>query len=214
MANKKLSLASAKWRVLLSLIIGIGVGAAIGLLISWKYAPLAAWDIAALIFLVWLYFGLQGLSGQQTADVAKQEDPGRTQADIVLVFASLASLAAVFVLLAQAQQEQGILVIVQVGLGVLSVVISWTVVHAVYALRYAEVFFKKGGGVDFNDSSEPTYSDFAYLAFTVGMTFQVSDTTLKSNEIRRIALRHALLSYIFGTVIVASTISLITGLGK
>jgi uncharacterized membrane protein len=60
----------------------------------------------------------------------------------------------------------------------------------------------------------PRYADFAYLAFTIGMTFQVSDTDLKTTEIRATALRHALLSYLFGSVILAATINLIAGLAR
>jgi uncharacterized membrane protein len=66
--------------------------------------------------------------------------------------------------------------------------------------------------VDFNQDDPPRYADFAYLAFTIGMTFQVSDTDLKTTEIRATALRHALLSYLFGSVILAATINLIAGL--
>jgi uncharacterized membrane protein len=68
--------------------------------------------------------------------------------------------------------------------------------------------------VDFNEDDAPDYRDFAYLAFTIGMTFQVSDTTLQTSEIRRTALRHALLSYVFGAVVIATTINLVAGLGK
>jgi len=68
--------------------------------------------------------------------------------------------------------------------------------------------------VDFNEDEPPCYTDFAYLAFTLGMTFQVSDTDLKTKVIRRTALQHALLSYLFGTVIIASMINLVAGLGR
>ncbi|HXL15932.1 MAG TPA: DUF1345 domain-containing protein, partial [Streptosporangiaceae bacterium] len=70
------------------------------------------------------------------------------------------------------------------------------------------------GGVDFNQDEQPCYRDFAYLALTVGMTFQVSDTNLRTTAIRATALRHALLSYLFGTVILAATINLIAGIGS
>ena len=69
------------------------------------------------------------------------------------------------------------------------------------------------GGVSFNQSAPPGYVDFAYLAFTLGMTFQVSDTDLQTPAIRATALRHALLSYVFGVVIVAATINLVVALG-
>jgi len=123
-------------------------------------------------------------------------------------------LGAVAVLLVQAANSSGIAEILQVGLGVVSVVASWAVVHTIFALRYARIYYSHKGGIDFNSDQPPQYSDFAYLAFTIGMTFQVSDTAFIIPELRRIALRHALLSYLFGTVIVATTINFIAGLGK
>lgn len=101
------------------------------------------------------------------------------------------------------------------GLSIASIVLSWSVVHTVFALRYAKLYYDgEPGGVDFNDEDPPRYSDFVYLALTIGMTFQVSDTDLTVKPIRRTALRHALLSYVFGALIVAITINLIAGLSK
>jgi uncharacterized membrane protein len=80
-------------------------------------------------------------------------------------------------------------------------------VHTVYLLRYARLYYSPPeGGIDFHGEA-PSYLDFAYLALTIGMTFQVSDTDLMGKRARRLALRHALLSYLFGTVIVATTVS-------
>ena len=61
-------------------------------------------------------------------------------------------------------------------------------------------------------ASSPTYGDFAYLAFTIGMTYQVSDTSLTSKQIRMTALRHAFLSFVFVTSVVAMTINVVAGL--
>jgi uncharacterized membrane protein len=97
---------------------------------------------------------------------------------------------------------------------VVSVALSWVVVHTVYTLRYARLYYTPPeGGVDFGGSELPRFSDFAYLAFTLGMTFQVSDTNLKTNAFRKLALGQSLLSYLFGTVIVASTVNFIVSLG-
>ena len=81
------------------------------------------------------------------------------------------------------------------------------------ALRYARTFyFPPVGGIDFNEGDPPNYLDFAYLALTIGMTFQVSDTNLTTKAIRKIALSHALLSYLFGAVIVALVINVVSSL--
>jgi uncharacterized membrane protein len=102
---------------------------------------------------------------------------------------------------------------VRVGLGVASVVLSWALVHTLYTLRYAALYYgEPAGGIDFTSAEPPTYRDFAYLSFTIGMTFQVSDTPVQSPVMRRTVLRHALLSYLFGTGILATTINLVASL--
>ena len=132
-----------------------------------------------------------------------------------LLVAAVASLLAVGLVIVTAGGGGGLAQGLQVGLGVASVILSWTVVHTVYTLRYARLYYGgSDGGVDFNADDPPRYADFANLAFTIGMTYQVSDTDLKTKEIRGTALRHALLSYLFGTVIVATTINLVAGLSK
>lgn len=99
--------------------------------------------------------------------------------------------------------------------GLISIAISWFTVHTIFTLRYALLYYEGAeGGVSFNQDEAPCYRDFAYLALTVGMTFQVSDTDLQATAIRATALRHALLSYLFGTVILASAINLIASLGS
>jgi uncharacterized membrane protein len=72
----------------------------------------------------------------------------------------------------------------------------------------------KEAAAEFNEKDPPQYSDFAYLSFTIGMTFQVSDTNIQSKQIRRTVLRHALLSFPLGTVIIATSINLVAGLAK
>ena len=93
--------------------------------------------------------------------------------------------------------------------------VSWTLVHTVFTVRYARLYYSgRAGGIDFNEADPPQYSDFAYLSFTVGMTFQVSDTNIESKQIRRMAVRHAWLSYPLGVVIISASINLVTGLAK
>ena len=91
--------------------------------------------------------------------------------------------------------------------------LSWLLVHSTFTLRYARTYYSRPeGGIDFNEDEAPTYQDFAYLAVTIGMTFQVSDTNLTTKAIRRIALRHALLSFLFGSVIVGLVINVVSSL--
>ena len=208
------TMAPVRLRFFVSILLGLAAGVIIGMAISWKYAPLAAWDTAALAYLIWVWVALFGSDAELTAKVASREDPGHAETDVLLILASVASLGAVGLLLFQSNNIGGIREIVHVGFGVASVVISWALVHTIYTLKYARIYYKNNGGIDFYSATPPSYSDFAYLAFTVGMTFQISDNNFQTNEFRRVALRHALLSFLFGTVIVASTVNLIAGLRK
>ncbi len=195
-----------------------GTLAAIGLGIigPWWLIPIGGWAVAAALFLGSIWHSLWPLDASRTATHAKRENPRRATADVLMLTASLVSLLAVGLVLVRASHQQGLDKGLLVGVCVLSIVFGWGVVHTVFTLRYARLFYGPGGprGVDFNQDDLPDYADFAYLALTIGMTFQVSDTDLQTKQVRRTALRHALLSYVFGALIVASTVNLISGLGK
>ena len=171
--------------------------------VSWSVAALCASDVAALVFIVWVWVTVARADAAATGHIARAEDSSRAAAEAILVGAGAASLFAVGFTLAQAgdagSPERGLLTALAIG----SVALAWTSVHTVYVLRYARLYYSEPeGGVDFG-SEAPDYTDFAYLALTIGMTFQVSDTTLTAKRVRRVALHHALLSYLFGAVILA-----------
>jgi uncharacterized membrane protein len=95
------------------------------------------------------------------------------------------------------------------------VAICWALTHTAFALRYAHLYYREDaegvGGVDFPGKGAPTYFDFAYLAFTIGMCFQVSDSAVTSPQIRRAVLLHALLSFVYNTAILAFVLNLVFG---
>jgi uncharacterized membrane protein len=173
------------------------------------------WDAGALTFLVWTWLTIGPMSAEDTASHATGEDPSRPVSDVLLIAAAVVSLGAVGIVLVQASSQQGAAQDLLAGLGLATVALSWLVVHTVYTLQYARLYYSDDpGGVDFNQTAPPRYGDFAYLSLTMGMTFQVSDTDLQTSTIRATALRQALLSYLFGVVIVATTINLIASLGS
>jgi uncharacterized membrane protein len=204
---------SARLEALVPVLIGVVVAVTAALLHSPAEGLLLGWDTAAVLYIGWLAFILLGRDAEQTARRARTTDPDRVATDVALLSAAVASLITVAVVLLRAPSDGSTLELVQVGFGVVSVVLSWAMVHMLYTLRYAALYYgPPGGGIDFNSAELPTYRDFAYLAFTVGMTFQVSDTVLNSAVVRRTVLRHALLSYLFGTGILATTVNLVASL--
>jgi uncharacterized membrane protein len=198
-------------RFTVAVIVAIIAGVIAAQLTNRNQTLLIGWDAGALALLIMLWKDFTGHNAEHTALIAKRDDMNRSLSDVVLVVASFASIAAVAVLLKGSAGKGATLS--DIGFGLLSIIISWAVVHSVFMLRYAALYYQQGeGGIDFNDDSRPRFSDFAYLAFTIGMTYQVSDTSFKNSLFRKVALRHALISFIFGTAIIATTINFIASL--
>ncbi|MFK7602115.1 DUF1345 domain-containing protein [Deinococcus sp. SM5_A1] len=203
------------------LLVGAGVGLVAGLLTPsvwpWEARVLVGWVLFCLTVLLWLRLALWTASPERTRALALREDDTRALAGGVTLVASLVSLVGVIFALHQVGSEKGAAAVALTVLAVLTVAVSWLLVHAEYTLHYARKFYTDGGGVTFPKEDggtldDPDYRDFAYLSLTIGMTFQVSDTDITTRAFRRLLLGHALLSYLFGAVIVAVTINGVAGI--
>ena len=178
-------------------------------------APVFGWIVASLIYTTTVWARTHKLTPEQTANHATTEDPSRPIAELLILLASIASIGAVAGVILSNNSASGSTRYADGALVMLSLSMSWVLVNTLYMLRYASEFYRQGGaGVDFGEAQLPAYSDFAYLAFTIGMTYQTSDTRIRTSRLRAIVLPHALLSYVFGAVILASTINLIVGLAN
>jgi uncharacterized membrane protein len=200
-------------RLAISAAFGVVAGVITAVFGSWVYAPAVGWDATALVFTSTVWLGIWPMSQQVTASRATREDDSRPASDVLTLFAAVASLAAVAIVLTRAHHSAGAEKVMLAGLGLVTIAVSWLTVHTIFTLRYALMYYAwPVGGVDFK-GYEPAYRDFAYLAFTIGMTFQVADTDLKSTQWRATALRHALLSYLFGSLILAAAVNIVAGFG-
>ena len=201
-------------RLVCMAVAGAGVAAAVAALGLGQFAATAGWIAASLVYIVWVW----GVIGRTDADFTRQhataEEPARPIADGLLVTIIIASLGSVAFVLIPAASADGLERGILAALALVSIALSWTLLHTLFTLRYARLYYQQGGGIDFNQEDDPRYSDFAYFAFTLGMTFQVSDTNIGNHVIRATVLRHSLLSFVFGTVILATTINLVAGLGS
>jgi uncharacterized membrane protein len=191
---------------------GLAAFAVAILLSPWQIADLVGWDVAGAVFVASVLVSTRGKDPAQTRTMAVMEDNSRVAADAILIGASIASLVGVGLALVKAGSEQNPAHTLITALAFLSVVVSWSSVHTVFTLRYARLYYQAGGGIDWHSGDLPDFGDFAYIALTLGMTFQVSDTDINSKPIRKAALRHAVLSYLFGVVILATTINVVASL--
>lgn len=207
--------ASARVRFFVCLGVGIAVGIIVGLLAPLRYALLAAPMSLSAGYTGWSWVTLRRFDPVETRQHARREDAGLALTDVAILLAVTAALGSVAVLFLASQQHRKNL---DAALAVLGVVLSWFLLHTMYVGRYARLYFaddEKPGGIDFNSSDDqPTYRDFSYFAFNLGMTYQVSDTAVSDPRIRQAVLRHCLMSYFFSTLILACAINLVVNLAS
>ncbi|MHA7304390.1 DUF1345 domain-containing protein [Arthrobacter sp. TMN-49] len=200
-------------RILSMIVFGAFATAITGLLGAWIYAPAVGWTVAALIYNASVWLTIAPMDAQRTAAHAVEEDPGLRTSDLLILLAALGSLAAVVLVIVGSTDVAGAGRWLLALLAMSSTAMSWLIVHTLFTLRYAEIYYGgEPGGISFNQAEPPQYTDIAYMAFSVGMTYQVSDTNITSRPMRSAALRHSLLAFVFGTGILATTINLVVSL--
>ena len=177
--------------------------------LGWGTAGLLAWVVTAAVFVAGTWLSVWRLDAADTAWLAAREDASRAVRDLALLGISVGTVATVGTVIFRAHENPP----ERTALGVACLAASWLVLNAVYTLRYARLYYTEPqGGVDFTGGNDPVYRDFVYLAVTIGMTFQVSDTALRTTDIRMTVLRHAFMSFVFDVVIIAVTVNVVAGL--
>ncbi|SFK77964.1 DUF1345 domain-containing protein [Geodermatophilus ruber] len=208
----------ADWRtspagvhLVVSLTAGAIAGALAGPSLGGETAGLLAWVVAAAVFLLWTWASIWSLDARDTAWCAAREDPSRPIRDVAMLSISIGALVTVVVVIFRVHENPP----ERTALAVAAIAASWLVMNTIFTLRYTRLYYSQPrGGVDFNQDDDPTFRDFAYVAFTIGMTFQVSDTTLSKTEMRATVLRQGLMSFVYNTVIFAVTVNIIAGLSR
>lgn len=201
-----------RWAVAAAL--GLVVGAFPQGDVGWAVRAVAGWDAALVVLLVLPWRVILRSGPAETRKRAAREDPGAVGTLVVSLIASFVGLAATIVLLRRPERFvaagwDDLLV----GLGLLAVVGSWISMHTAFSLHYAHLYYRDDGdqgGLAFA-GEPPDDLDFAYFAFGVGMTYQVSDVSVTDRGIRRVVLGHSLLSFAFNTAILALAINLLFG---
>ena len=188
----------------------------------------------AVTFMVtWIGFALSSLAfswvtiltihPKDISVVASEQDSSQLAIFLLVIAAAFISLFAIILLLQTIPTGSKHGLSYHIILSAASVACSWLLIHTLFTLRYAHLYYryktvedaaekKFSGGLVFPKESQPDFLDFAYFAFILGMTFQVSDVQITSRHIRRMALLHGFLSFIYNTVIVALSINIISGI--
>lgn len=203
----------ARPRLFIAALIGLGVIALLFIAFDWRIATklLVGWDAGVAFYLglvVWLAARSDVHRIRRRAGL---QDEGQITILIFTIAAAMASLAAIFAELGQTPGNPRLPGHLILATG--TILLSWAFIHAMFALHYAHEYYGNGrdnriGGMTFPDDTEPDYWDFTYFSFTIGMCAQVSDVTISSKSIRRTALVHSILSFIFNAALLALTVNI------
>jgi uncharacterized membrane protein len=202
------------FRLIVLFLVGAAVAGVLAVVGPWQLAVLGGWIAASIVYLMMTWFVIGRADGAETERMSTAEDDSRATRGLIIVTASVVSLPGAAIALKEAtESDDGSRQALLTSAAIAAVVVSWFAVHTDFTLRYAHAYYSPPvGGIEFAGVDRPDYLDFAYVAFTVGMCYQISDTAMLTAPFRRTLLRHALLSYLFGAVIVAVVINVVAGL--
>jgi uncharacterized membrane protein len=181
---------------------------------------LAAWVSGVLCFLGLVTFLACSATHENTRYRAQSQEAQHSAVFLLVIITACTSIFAIALMQANNQQLSPLALGIEVGLSIVAIVCSWLLTHTTFALHYATCYYRQQsvfspehkGGLDFPGEDLPDYWDFMYFAFTIGMTSQTSDIAIASSAMRRLALAHGIVSFFFYSVILASTVSIVSGL--
>lgn len=201
--------ASAATRLATSIAVGTAACVPVSLLASLPLGVLSGIAVTSGAFVLAGIIVLWPMTADSTRRHAGREEFRPLVEELLVVTTALGGLVGIVVLLVLGDSSRK----PAAAIGLLGVFTSWGMLHLMYTARYAHLYYTKpAGGIDFNSADPPSYRDFFYFSYNLGMTYQVSDTNVSCTVIRSVVLRHTLLSYVFGTVILAATINLVAGI--
>jgi uncharacterized membrane protein len=198
-------------RPLLLIALGVGFATGLALWLSGASRPMAlllGWCIGVLPYTVATFSVMLRATPASMQRWAERLDESEGTILAASTIGALASLGAVaWFMVGRSDAAGG----AEAAIAVLTIMLSWTFIHLMFAVRYAHAYWQRGGGLSFPGEQEPEFIDFLYLAYTIGMTFQTSDVAFASRHMRHLALVHGLVSFVFNIVIIAAAVNVAAG---
>lgn len=186
----------------------------IGLGRDWRDSVAIAFDAAAWLFLISLWPVLRASEPDEIRRHASENDANRF---LVLLITSAVTVAVMATITGElAFAKSGSLAAMAKLIGTLATI--WLFANVVYAVHYAHVYYASDaetgadrGGLEFPETKNPGYWDFAYFSMTLGMTFQTSDVSVTSTRVRRVVLLQSLAAFVFNIGVIAFSINALGG---
>jgi len=176
---------------------------------------LVAWNGAVLLFLALVYSWMSGLTAKQICAKYVEEDATSPLILVGAIVAAVLSLVAIVTLLSGIKEFTGLTRTAHLALSALTIVTSWTLVPTMFTLHYADMFYSVPAGhrpLIFPSSPDPVFWDFAYFSFTIAAACQTSDVTTCGVAMRKVALAHTLIAFLFNAAILGFAVNITAGL--
>jgi uncharacterized membrane protein len=184
--------------------------------ISWHTRAVASWDLGALAYLGLAWMLIRKSDARATRDHALSQDQSGYVIFLFVVGAACASIVAVGFVAGTIRGLPFWERAWHLTLTITALVSSWLLIQTVFAFHYAHRYYAGPHGehaatasLHFPGGREPDYLDFAYYAFVVGMTSQVSDVSVASRGMRRLTMIHGVLAFLFNIAVLALSINII-----
>jgi uncharacterized membrane protein len=211
------------WVPWVRLLTGIVLGFAVYAALPHHHGPVIravlGWDSGVFVLSAWIMAMMALSTNDHMRRRAARQDLGRWVILLAVIAGALVSMMALAVIQKSLKDASGDESLFYLGLIVLTIVLSWSLVHMVFSLHYAHAYYGPAdepededgliGGLEFPSENQPDYWDFMYFSYVVGMTCQVSDVQVSGRQLRRLTLIHGVVAFFFNTIILALTINIV-----
>ena len=189
--------------------------------LDWLTHVMISWDTFSICMIAMSWISFSITTSGQIREQAKAQDSSRVLIFITVLVSTLAGFLAVLLLIISKKQFKDTETLHMI-VAIAGMLFAWFLVHTIFTFRYAHIYYgdddtnssTHAAGLEFPGDKKPDYLDFAYFSFVLGMTFQVSDVEVTSKRLRRLALLHGILSFLFNTIMIALTINIMAGLSE
>lgn len=213
---------STKARLLSSSLLGI-VTYGLAFSLESDLRLLVSYDLAIFTYLAGLAVRMSHADGEKTRELAEKKDASHVLIVTLAAILSGCSLAGVGLMLHRSTNWTPLMANIHLGLSLLAVLQSWTLLHAMFGVHYASLYYDRdeeggvppwGKGLEFPDDDLPDFWDFMYYSFTIAVCYQVSDVTIRNRHLRRVTLAHVLLSFLNVTLILGLVVEIVSTLAS
>lgn len=204
-------------KLVIAVVVGLAIIALAPFDVRLPTRLLIGWNVGIAIYLCLIHWTMGRCDIDHIRRRAAEQDEGALVILLLTMAATFASLVAIVFELGASKQATHAQAVIPALHAMLTILLSWSFVHTIFALHYAHEYYGERrdgvfGGLNFPEDKAPDYWDFLYFSLVIGMTSQVSDVAITSKSIRRLAAVHGVLSFFFNLTVLALTVNMVSNL--